>query len=127
MSWIKSFNNWIKAVLINKYCTLRSNEVRKALDLRSNTTQKTLHVLDIGCGHGQDIGKWGKNSVAQIVGVDVSDKALDTYVNRWKTSELYDFTPIHMSASNPELYRRISGSYYDIVSAQLSLHYLFGS
>lgn len=105
MFWIKSFNNWIKAVLINKYCTVRNQEVRKALDLPPSFSQKhnnLLHVLDIGCGHGQDISKWSHNNVGYIVGIDVSQKALDTYIERWKgRNNVYDFTKIHMSAAKP--------------------------
>lgn len=78
MFWVKAFNNWIKAVVINKYCAIRNNEVRKALDMPPSSTQRNLlHVLDVGCGHGQDISKWGQNNVGYIVGIDVSEKALD--------------------------------------------------
>ena len=129
MFWIKSFNNWIKAVLINKYCQRRGADVRKSLDMPPSSTQRSLlHILDIGCGHGQDISKWSQNGVGYIVGIDVSEDALSEYLNRWRSkSNIYDFFKIMLSAADPGLYSLISHSYYDIVSAQLSLHYMFGS
>jgi ubiquinone/menaquinone biosynthesis C-methylase UbiE len=37
---------------------------------------KVMHVLDIGCGHGQDIIKWKNNNIAYLVGVDLAKKSL---------------------------------------------------
>lgn len=46
----------------------------------TSSQRNLLHVLDIGCGHGQDISKWSHNNVGYIVGIDVSKGALDTYI-----------------------------------------------
>lgn len=74
MFWLKAFNNWIKAVLINKYCKIRNQEIQRIYDLPLDYNGKLLHVLDIGCGQGQDIKKWSnkENRVSYLFGVDIS-------------------------------------------------------
>jgi|JI61114C2RNA_FD_contig_21_5511844_length_587_multi_2_in_0_out_0_1 SAM-dependent methyltransferase len=69
---LKSFNNWIKAVLLNKYCEQRNSDLQRIYDLPPSYTRNLLHVLDIGSGHGQDLKKWQVNRVKYLVAVDIS-------------------------------------------------------
>lgn len=68
---LKTFNNWIKAVLLNKYCEQRNDDLHRIYDLPPSYNRNLLHVLDIGCGHGQDIKKWAVNRVKYMVAVDI--------------------------------------------------------
>jgi SAM-dependent methyltransferase len=101
---LKSFNNWIKAVLINKYCELRQSDLQRIYDLPSTYSSNLLHVLDIGCGHGQDINKWALNKVNYLVGVDIAADSLAEYKKRWATKSPYAFKGVALSGSHPDLY-----------------------
>jgi hypothetical protein len=49
------------------------NKVEVKLDLnRRNNRSKLLHVLDIGCGRGQDIKKWKLARVSYMFSTDFS-------------------------------------------------------
>lgn len=67
-----AFNNWIKAVLIQTQTKRMCKKIEQELDLKSGTNNKLLHVLDIGCGRGQDIKKWRLARVQYMVAVDFS-------------------------------------------------------
>lgn len=69
---LKAFNNWIKAVLIQTQTKRMCKRIEQELDLKSGTDNKLLHVLDIGCGRGQDILKWKLARVQYMVAVDFS-------------------------------------------------------
>lgn len=74
---INSFNNWIKSVLINVHTSDMCKRVEKALDLkRGNNYNKLLHVLDIGCGRGQDLKKWKLGRVSYMLAMDFSEECL---------------------------------------------------
>jgi cyclopropane fatty-acyl-phospholipid synthase-like methyltransferase len=47
-------------------------QVEEELDLKKGGNSKLLHVLDIGCGRGQDISKWRLARVAYMVALDFS-------------------------------------------------------
>ena len=79
----KAFNNWIKSVLFDKYTTMMCDILEKKLDLRRGAKDKILHVLDVGCGRGQDIKKWSKNRVKYMLATDFSEDSLKVYEERW--------------------------------------------
>jgi 2-polyprenyl-3-methyl-5-hydroxy-6-metoxy-1,4-benzoquinol methylase len=77
---LRSFNNWIKAVLIQTQTRAMCRKVEEELDLRRGSQDnKLLHVLDIGCGRGQDITKWRLARVNYMVAVDFSEECIKTY------------------------------------------------
>ncbi len=75
---LKAFNNWIKAVLIQTQTKAMCKTVEKVLDLKKGDSP-LLHVLDIGCGRGQDIAKWRLARVAYMVALDFSPECIKAY------------------------------------------------
>lgn len=78
------FNNWIKAVLINLYTSEMSKTLGRILDVKSGGRYPLIHVLDIGCGRGQDIKKWRLANVKYMLASDFSDESLKVYEERWR-------------------------------------------
>ena len=67
--FVRHFNNWIKAVLINKYTHLLGYD---------------LSVLDLGCGRGGDLIKFFQTKVKVYVGADISEESLKNAMERLK-------------------------------------------
>jgi len=69
---LRSFNNWIKSIIIHKFSPKDSCEGR-------------LKILDIGCGKGGDLGKWQKapQPVELYVGVDPAEVSIDQARERY--------------------------------------------
>jgi SAM-dependent methyltransferase len=59
---MKSFNNWVKSILIHTYCSEFSPNVGE--------DKKRPRVLDIGCGRGGDLEKMFHARVGECVGID---------------------------------------------------------
>ncbi|CAM9461270.1 unnamed protein product, partial [Phaeothamnion confervicola] len=68
---LRRFNNWVKSVV---------HSARKV------SGGPALRVLDLACGKGGDVGKWGKHPAFQrggkYVGIDYARKSLDDAVLR---------------------------------------------
>lgn len=60
-----------------------------------------LHVLDIGCGRGQDIKKWTVSRVKYMVATDFSEECLRAYEERWRKNEPFRLytTPADFTSS----------------------------
>lgn len=56
---LKKFNNWIKSVLIGKFCDRP----------RDYGMSRGARVLDIGCGKGGDLNKWKQARISLYVGL----------------------------------------------------------
>ena len=65
--FLRSFNNWVKASMINKYCKSLGNEIS---------------VLDLCCGKGGDLDKYFMNRIKLYVGADISKDSLDNAMQR---------------------------------------------
>lgn len=124
---VKAFNNWIKSVLISEYTSLMCGVLEHKLDLRKGNNEKLLHVLDIGCGRGQDIKKWQLARVKYMVATDFSEECLKVYEERWSHNQPFKLYTTAADFTKFDLYKKIEHSYYDIVSAQFCLHYMFKS
>lgn len=125
---LKAFNNWVKAVLIQTHTKRMCKLIERELDLKTATDSKLLHVLDIGCGRGQDIPKWRLARVSYMVAIDFSEECVRTYEERWRAShEPYRLLTLRKDFTAQDLYNEIGHSFYDVVSAQLCFHYMFGS
>jgi mRNA (guanine-N7-)-methyltransferase len=77
---LRTYNNWAKSVLIQKFSP--SEEFRKR-DFSRNLDP--LKVLDIGCGKGGDLGKWQKapQRVGLYVGVDPAEVSIEQARDRY--------------------------------------------
>ncbi|CAM9120399.1 unnamed protein product [Chrysoparadoxa australica] len=65
---VKRFNNWVKSALIQR---AKPEEGRKG-----------IRVLDLACGKGGDLAKWGTHKVSKYVGVDIAKVSLEDLVKR---------------------------------------------
>lgn len=70
---LKSFNNWIKSVLIAKYARdyhAEASPGQNGHDRRGGGRRQTpFRVLDIGCGKGGDLQKWQKAGITDYVAI----------------------------------------------------------
>ena len=123
----KAFNNWVKSVLFDKYTNIMCENLEKKLDLRRGGRDKILHVLDVGCGRGQDIKKWSKNRVKYMLATDFSEDSLKEYEERWSAYQPFKLYTVAADFTKFDLYKKIEHSYYDVISAQFCLHYMFKS
>lgn len=126
---MRNFNNWIKSMLIQEF-------VDRILKTKENDEDRRFNVLDIGCGKGGDLMKWGKYPVGHMVGVDIADTSIQQCKERYNinkgrqrgrpmfSSEFYaaDCTKTDIK----ELYQDPSIE-FDIVSCQFAFHYCFES
>ncbi|KAI0836276.1 guanine-N(7)-methyltransferase [Hypoxylon sp. FL0890] len=85
---LRSFNNWVKSTLIQKFSPDEDHEPgahERGRDLAGNREHELL-VLDIGCGKGGDLGKWQQapQKVALYVGLDPADVSIDQAKERYR-------------------------------------------
>lgn len=71
-------------MLISLYSQEMCAKLEKTLDIAKGKRDPILNVLDIGCGHGQDILKWKVARVRYMVATDFSEECIKTYQERWK-------------------------------------------
>lgn len=64
---LRSFNNWVKSVIIHKFSPADAGN------------GPPLRVLDLGCGKGGDLGKWQQapQPVELYVGIDPAEVSID--------------------------------------------------
>ncbi|KAJ5380787.1 mRNA cap guanine-N7 methyltransferase [Penicillium cataractarum] len=90
---LRSFNNWIKSTLIQKFSpdeefAARFNDTKDWADdsTRPNPVEdKQLLVLDLGCGKGGDLGKWqlAPQKVELYVGLDPANISIEQARDRY--------------------------------------------
>ena len=113
---VRSYNNLVKRGLIEE-------------------SKNPSRVLDLACGHGQDIPKWfSQESVDMYVGMDASQPAIREAENRLRTRKGFKPRFVRMVQSDvfgsqgwvfdAEDYLR-SRSRYTTISCQLAIHYAF--
>jgi mRNA (guanine-N7-)-methyltransferase len=120
--FLRSFNNWIKSVLINKYTYFLGRD---------------LSILDICCGRGGDLEKFFRSKIRIYVGSDLAEESLKNAMDRltklknekFKEPE-YDckciFITEDVSDPNNHLLKKIPQEiYFDLVSCQFAMHYHF--
>ncbi|KAI8373091.1 guanine-N(7)-methyltransferase domain-containing protein [Radiomyces spectabilis] len=109
---MRSFNNWIKSVLINRHVRARQN------------------VLDMGCGKGGDLIKWAKARIGHLVAADIAAVSLEQMKDRYKSLRYKTFdAEFHAFDCYSELLapRLRPHHMFDVVSMQFCLHYAFES
>ncbi|KAI1411074.1 guanine-N(7)-methyltransferase [Hypoxylon sp. FL1857] len=82
---LRSFNNWVKSTLIQKFSPDEDHEPGAHERGRDNREHELL-VLDIGCGKGGDLGKWQQapQKVALYVGLDPANVSIDQARERYR-------------------------------------------
>lgn len=112
---VRQYNNLIKRTLIGQ-------------------VRKRQRVLDLACGHGQDINKWfNDESVETYVGMDASEAAIEEAGRRLKSRR--GFKPKNVKFMSRDLFgtqewffdaqTSVRRGVYDVVSCQLAIHYAF--
>lgn len=100
---LRSFNNWVKAWLIDTYGKHKS-------------------VLDLACGRGQDLTKWAIANCTLYIGIDVSQAAVDEARRR---AARFQFASVHQfdlsrTPLQPPLKEQV-----DVVTCMFALHYFW--
>ncbi|KAL4804522.1 mRNA capping enzyme-domain-containing protein [Aspergillus unguis] len=89
---LRSFNNWVKSTLIQKFSP-DEDFVARAVDTKewangaapAPSEEKRLLVIDLGCGKGGDLGKWqlAPQTIDLYVGLDPADISIDQARDRY--------------------------------------------
>lgn len=68
---LKAFNNWVKSVLIQRFAqpALAAAPARNVYSGNGRNTGGRGKILDMGCGKGGDLNKWGKTRIREYVGI----------------------------------------------------------
>ncbi|KAL3229093.1 mRNA cap guanine-N7 methyltransferase [Nakaseomyces bracarensis] len=113
---LRNFNNAIKFMLIDKY------------------TKQGDVVLELGCGKGGDLRKYGAAGISQFIGIDISNASIQEAHKRYQSMKNLDFQAILITgdcfgeslgvAVEPFPECRFP---CDVVSTQFCLHYAFES
>ncbi|KAL4769520.1 mRNA capping enzyme-domain-containing protein [Aspergillus nidulans var. acristatus] len=89
---LRSFNNWVKSTLIQKYSP-DEEFVSRTVDTKDwandaalpPVDEKRLLVIDLGCGKGGDLGKWqlAPQPIDLYVGLDPAEISIDQARDRY--------------------------------------------
>ena len=154
---LRSFNNWVKSCIIQKFSpqekpAVQAEELAWGETAKEPEEVKDLLVLDIGCGKGGDLGKWEKcpQRVGLYVGLDPADKSVeqarDRYQSMWRGRRprfdarfaakdcfgewIGDIPIIKEVGIDPQpesMNRWGTGGGFDVVTMMFSMHYSFES
>jgi mRNA (guanine-N7-)-methyltransferase len=131
---LKSFNNWIKSVIIAMW---GAPALSGDSDTAANASRRSLtkgKVLDLGCGKGGDLQKWQKARVKLYCGLDIAETSV--FQARDRASSLRaasGFTAVFNTLdcySHPisrVLDKEMLSRPFDVVSMQFCMHYAFES
>jgi 2-polyprenyl-3-methyl-5-hydroxy-6-metoxy-1,4-benzoquinol methylase len=95
---------------------------------------KRRSVLDLACGHGQDMNKWfSDESVETYIGMDASEAALDEAARRLNSRKGYKPRMVKFLGRDIfgsaewvfDAQNKVRRGRYDVVSCQLAIHYAF--
>jgi SAM-dependent methyltransferase len=118
---IRKYNNLVKSILLSEFVPERSV------------------VLDLACGHGQDLMKFKSKRLRAFIGTDISEAALAEARRRHSSNRvpMYPAAFIQGNLMMPEIFEQIKRaaeamgvtdeSPFDVISIQLALHYIVGS
>lgn len=110
---LRQWHNYVKAVLLQWY------------------TPRGAHVLDLCCGKGGDLHKWGQCGVGHLVMVDIAEVSIQQARERHAASRGPRSVEFHVAdCFSPELCTgpgplTAHVQCCDVVSCQFSMHYAF--
>lgn len=109
---LRRLNNEVKRTLIEKY------------------VPQHAEVLDLACGHGQDVLKYADQKIAKLVGVDISSEEIKEAIRRLtrdnhqrRPALQCPWTFFEGNVLDPDTYQRLQEARFDVVSMQLAIHY----
>ncbi|CAE6460082.1 unnamed protein product [Rhizoctonia solani] len=131
---LRNFNNWIKSVLIAKFGRRPLQESGTHGPNPHGRGTTSGKVLDLGCGKGGDLRKWGKASIREYVGLDIADVSISQARNRHTElvpsqrfdAEFHAFDCFSDNISTVVSPQRLRTP-FDVVSMQFCMHYAFES
>ncbi|KZT44117.1 guanine-N(7)-methyltransferase [Sistotremastrum suecicum HHB10207 ss-3] len=124
---LKSFNNWIKSVLIAKWA---APSLVPANGRRTNAMFGK--ILDLGCGKGGDLQKWQKARVKEYYGLDIAATSVEQA--RFRHQSFRPSQRFHAVFQALDCYSHplsdvlgpdVLSSPFDVVSMQFCMHYAF--
>ncbi|KAH9932160.1 guanine-N(7)-methyltransferase [Amylocystis lapponica] len=128
---LKSFNNWVKSVLISRFAGPVLAASPPDPNFRGGGGGGKGRVLDMGCGKGGDLTKWAKARIRELVGLDIAAVSIEQAQSRHATLRgtrfAAAFFPLDCYAHEltavlpPALLTRP----FDVVSLQFCMHYAF--
>ncbi|KAG2112840.1 guanine-N(7)-methyltransferase domain-containing protein [Suillus clintonianus] len=117
---LKNFNNWVKSVLITQFG-------HPAL----GTAKRRGKVLDMGCGKGGDLIKWGKARIREMLAVDIANVSVEQARQRWESMRppRFDASFAALDCYTEPLTKAFTPQQlaqpFDVVSMQFCMHYAF--
>jgi mRNA (guanine-N7-)-methyltransferase len=153
---LRSFNNWIKSFMIQKFSPEEKTEPEElgwGEEAKAPEQLQPLLVLDVGCGKGGDLGKWQQapQPVELYVGLDPAEisikQASDRYNGmrrgrkpmfeaRFVTKDCFgewigEVPIVQEVGIDPNVgsgaISRFGGGRFDVVTMMFSMHYSFES
>ena len=127
---LRSYNNWVKSVLIKKHAPKEGR----------------FKILDVGCGKGGDLQKWRHSNPSLYVGLDPADVSIEQASGRYREMKhksrgrlfhaefgvkdcfgesLGDVPIVREVGFDKSLDPRWGGGGFDMVSMMFCMHYAF--
>ncbi|UKJ90305.2 hypothetical protein MACJ_001237 [Theileria orientalis] len=107
---LRKYNNLVKRLMIMVY-------------IKQNAT-----VLDLACGHGQDIDKYDVKRIKKLMGIDISLREINEARRRYsQRKKVLSYTAEfhHGNLMDSKVYSVfVKNRKFDIVSIQLAIHYI---
>ncbi|XP_050306647.1 mRNA cap guanine-N7 methyltransferase [Anthonomus grandis grandis] len=132
--YMRSFNNWIKSMLINEYLT-KIKEGKKQHNA-------PIRVLDMCCGKGGDLLKWKKGNISHLICTDIAEVSLEHCKQRyadmkqraqnergWNAGNIFTMEIIPGDCGKVRIREKYNDPSIklDLVSCQFAYHYSFES
>ncbi|UKK02160.2 hypothetical protein MACK_001515 [Theileria orientalis] len=107
---LRKYNNLVKRLMIMVY-------------IKQNAT-----VLDLACGHGQDIDKYDVKRIKKLMGIDISLREINEARRRYsQRKKVLSYTAEfhHGNLMDSKIYSVfVKNRKFDVVSIQLAIHYI---
>ncbi|OII77254.1 mRNA capping large subunit family protein [Cryptosporidium andersoni] len=114
---LRKYNNEVKRALIDLF-----------IDGPLKVKNSGYYILDLACGHGQDILKYKGKKIKKLIGIDISAEEIAEARHRLKGYQHSICFPIEFHVGNllsKSTYTNILKNYkFDVVTIQLALHYM---